>query len=96
MAKNNGLTINISPDTIIGSEIMKNRDYKYATLAVKLGDKEFMRVSYEWQGDGVPDFVMGIMSWMQSSENQEAIKNLKETNKELYNELKERFSKNLV
>jgi hypothetical protein len=88
MAKNKGLTINIAPEEIVGSEIVKSGDYKYASIGIKRGDDEYMRISYEWKGDGVPEFVMGIMSWMQS--NKEEIDKAKEEGAEGYASLKER------
>lgn len=88
MAKNKGLTINIAPEEIVGSEIVKSGDYKYASVGIKRGDDEYMRISYEWKGDGVPEFVMGIMSWMQS--NKEEIDKAKEEGAEEYAALKER------
>jgi hypothetical protein len=88
MAKNKGLTINIDPEEIVGSEIVKSGDYKYASIGIKRGDNEYMRISYEWKGDGVPEFVMGIMSWMQS--NKEEIDKAKEEGAEEYAALKER------
>jgi len=88
MAKNKGLTINIAPEEIVGSEIVKSGDYKYASVGIKRGDDEYMRISYEWKGDGVPEFVMGIMSWMQS--NKEVIDKTKEEGAEEYAALKER------
>lgn len=88
MAKNKGLTINIDPEEIVGSEIVKSGDYKYASIGIKRGDNEYMRISYEWKGDGVPEFVMGIMSWMQS--NKEEIDKAKEEGAEEYTALKER------
>jgi hypothetical protein len=89
MAKKNGLTVNIMPEEIIGSEIIRNGDYKYASIGIKRGDNEFMRISYEWKGDGVPEFVMGIMSWMQS--NKEDIDKAKEKGAEEYSALKQRL-----
>lgn len=88
MAKNKGMTITIAPEEIVGSEIVKSGDYRYASIGVKKGDKEFMRISYEWQGEGVPEFVMAIMSWMSS--NKEIIDPLKEERAEEYKALKER------
>lgn len=88
MAKSKGLTINIAPEEIVGSEIVKSGDYKYASIGIKRGDDEYMRISYEWKGDGVPEFVMGIMSWMQS--NKEEIDKAKEEGAEEYAALKER------
>ncbi|KKM97159.1 hypothetical protein LCGC14_1170870 [marine sediment metagenome] len=89
MAKNKGMTITIMPDEIVGSEIIKSGDYKYASIGVKMGDQEFMRISYEWKGEGVPEFVMAIMSWMQA--NKEVIDPLKEERAEEYAALKERM-----
>jgi len=89
MAKNKGLTINISPEEIVGSEIVKSGDYRYASVGIKKGDKEYMRISYEWQGDNLPEFVMSLMSWMQS--NKEEIDKAKEETSEEYAALKERI-----
>jgi hypothetical protein len=88
MAKQKGLVINVAPEEIVGSEIVKSGDYRYASIGIKKGDNEYMRISYEWKGDGVPEFVMGIMSWMQS--NKEEIDKAKEAGKEEYTALKER------
>ncbi len=84
------LVLKIMPEEIVGSEIIKSGDYRYASVGIKKGDKEYMRISYEWQGDTVPEFVMGLMSWMSSSENKEEIDKLKEERAEEYKELKER------
>ena len=89
MAKDKGLTINILPEEIVGSEIVKSGDYKYASVGIKRGDNEYMRISYEWKGDGVPEFVMAIMSWMQS--NQEEVDKAKKDGAEEYAALKERM-----
>ena len=89
MAKSKGLSINIMPEEIVGSEIVKSGDYKYASIGIKRGDDEYMRISYEWKGPGVPEFVMGIMSWMQS--NKEEIDKAKELGAEEYAALKERM-----
>lgn len=63
------LTLKIMPEDIKGSEIMKQGEYKYASVGVKMGENEYLRISYEWKGDGVPEFVMGIMNWMTANEN---------------------------
>ena len=87
--KNKGLVINIAPEEIAGSEIVKSGDYRYASIGVRKSDNEYMRISYEWKGDDVPEFVMGIMSWMQS--NKEEIDKAKEEGAEEYAALKERM-----
>lgn len=65
--KSKDLTINIAPDEIVGSEIYKSKDYRYASVGVKRGDSEYMRITYEWKGESVPDFVMSVMGWMQAN-----------------------------
>ena len=85
---NKALTLKIMPEEIVGSEIVKSGEYRYASVGIKKGDKEYMRISYEWRGDTVPEFVMGLMSWMSS--NKEEVDQLKEERAEEYKELKER------
>ena len=83
------LTIVIAPDQIVGADISRSRDYKYAGVGVKISDNEYLRVSYEWKGDSIPDFVMNLMSWM--SANKEEIDKNKEEHAEEYAELKKRL-----
>jgi hypothetical protein len=87
--KDKNLVITIIPDDIIGADISRSRDYKYASVGVKISDNEYLRVSYEWKGDGIPDFVMKLMTWM--SANKEEIDQLKEEHAEEYEELKNRI-----
>lgn len=87
--KAKSLTVTIVLDEIIGADISRSRDYKYASVGVKINDNEYLRVSYEWKGDTVPDFVMGLMGWMQS--NKEEIDQKKEEHAEEYVALKERM-----
>jgi len=71
MAKksNKNMTITINPDEIIGSEIMRSGDYRYARLGVRRGDSEYLSISYEWKGEGsVPEFVMGLMEFIKANE----------------------------
>jgi len=86
--KNNNLTITIVPDQIIGADISKSRDYKYASIGVKVSDNEYLRVSYEWKGEGIPDFVLGLMQFIQA--NKEEVDKQKEEHTEEYAELKNR------
>jgi len=88
-SKGKELSIKIMPEEIVGSEIVKSGDYKYASIGIKRGNDEYMRISYEWKGEGVPEFVMGIMSWMQSNEDE--IDPLKTERAEEYKNLRERM-----
>jgi len=68
-AKNKGLTINVGKDEIMYTNISKSKDgYNSARVVVKRGEKEYMSISYEWEGDGVPGFAMDLMSFMQANE----------------------------
>ncbi len=88
MAKGD-LTIIITPTEIMGSEIMKSGDYKYARVSVKKNDKQYLSISFEWQDAEIPEFVMGLMSWMQS--NKEEIEKAKVEFATEYAVLKERL-----
>ena len=69
-AKDKGLTIVIKPEEIVGSEIARSGDYKYASVGIKKGDGEYMRISYEWKDEGnIPEFVMGLMKWISSNKD---------------------------
>ena len=68
-SKNKGLTINIDKEEIMYTNISKSKDgYNSARVVVKRGDKEYMSISYEWEGDGVPGFAMDLMGFMQANE----------------------------
>jgi len=83
--KPKGMTINISAEEVLGWEIMQSGDYKYASVRVKRSDDEYLRVSYEWKGNDVPDFVMSLMSFMTANEIEKNI------DSEEYAELKKRM-----
>jgi len=86
------INISITPDEIIGSEINRNGDYKYASIVIKKSDNEYMRISYEWKDDiNVPEFVMSLMSWITSARNDEEVIKFIEEHTEEYDALKERL-----
>jgi hypothetical protein len=68
MAKNAGFTLSISPEEIIGAGIDKSGDYKYASIGIKKGADEYIRISYEWK-EGAPEFVMAILNWVSASQD---------------------------
>jgi len=68
MAKSKGLTLSIPQDNIMYTNISKSSDgYNSARLVAKMGEKEYMSISYEWEGSGVPGFAMDLMSAMQAA-----------------------------
>ncbi len=83
------LSLKIAPDEIIGSEIVQSGDFRHASVGVKVSDNEFLRVSYEWKGDVVPEFVMSLMDFMMA--NKEVIEKSKKEHAEEYEALKERI-----
>ena len=69
MAKNKGLSLNVPKDNIMYTNISKSKDgYNSARLVAKMGEKEYMSISYEWEGEGVPAFAMDLMGSMQAAE----------------------------
>ena len=66
--KSKPFSINIDPSTVVYTSISKSGDgYSSARMVVKSGDKEYMSISYEWEGAGVPDFAINLMSFMKNS-----------------------------
>ncbi|RLI64878.1 MAG: hypothetical protein DRO67_03480 [Candidatus Asgardarchaeum californiense] len=87
--KSKVITLSFDPSEIIGADITKSGEYKYASVGIKRGENERLRISYEWSGEGIPDFVMNLMSWMQA--NKEDIDKTKQEFEDEYKELKERL-----
>lgn len=62
--------------TIMAEEIMHfgmsiSKDgYKSARVIVKKGDKEYMSIGYEWEGEGIPEFVMNLMGFVKANEEE--------------------------
>jgi len=68
MAKTKDLTISVPKDKIMYTNISKSSDgYNSARLVAKMGEKEYISISYEWEGEGVPGFAMDLMSSMQAA-----------------------------
>ena len=63
-----GLKIMVEPSTIMYISISSSKSgYNYASVVSKMGDEDYMNISYEWKdGEVVPDFALEIMSIMQS------------------------------
>ena len=67
MAKNKGLNFNVASDNVMYTNISKSKDgFNSARLVAKMGEKEYMSISYEWEGEGVPSFAMDLMMFMQA------------------------------
>jgi hypothetical protein len=69
MAKMKDVTVKIDKDRIMYTNISKSQDgYNSARLVAKMGEKEYMSISYEWEGEGVPGFAMDLMDSMKAAE----------------------------
>ena len=65
------MTLSVNPDQIMYSGIRRSKDgYNNAGFEAKLGEGEFVSVSYEWKGDGIPDFVFDLMGFLQSNKEE--------------------------
>ena len=63
------MKISISPDQVVFTNISRSKDgYNSARIVAKMNEKEYMSVSYEWEGNTIPDFAMNLMGFMQANE----------------------------
>jgi hypothetical protein len=68
MAKPKGMNIAIDPTQVVYTSIMKDKSgFNSARMVIKAGDKEYLQISYDWEGSGVPDFALNLMDFMKSS-----------------------------
>jgi len=66
--KDSNFNISINPSDVVYTGISKSRDgYSSARMVVKSGDKEYLSINLEWEGDGVPGFAMNLMAFMKNS-----------------------------
>lgn len=71
MGKKKDINIKVLADQIMHTGISVSKDgYKSARMLVKIRDKEYLSISYEWEGDNVPGFVMEIMSFIQANKEE--------------------------
>lgn len=77
MAKTKDMNIKIGAEQVMYSNISRSKDgYNSARVVVKAGEKEYMSISYEWEGEGIPDFAMNLMSFMTANEMGTAVNKL--------------------
>jgi hypothetical protein len=65
--KQKNMMIDIDPSKVIFTQIMKEMDYSSARIVVKIADKEYLQVSYNWEGNSIPDFAIQLMDFMKSN-----------------------------
>ena len=70
-SKKGGITVSVSPEQIMHTGVSRSKGgYNSAGFHAKIGDNEYMSVSYEWQGDQIPDFAMDLMSFMKANKEE--------------------------
>lgn len=68
MASKKDMNIKIMPDQVVYTNISRSKEgYNSARMVVKANEKEYMSISYEWEGDGIPDFALSLMGFMQAN-----------------------------
>ncbi len=72
--KKKDFVVKVDPDSVMYTNISKSKNgYNSARMAVKVGENEYMSISYEWEGEGVPSFAMDLMGFMQANEEDAGI-----------------------
>ena len=57
--------VSVLPEQVMYTSINTSKDgYNSARMVVKVGDNEYMSISYEWEGNNIPGFAMDLMSFM--------------------------------
>jgi hypothetical protein len=72
MAKK-GFKIDVNPDNVVHTTISRAKDYNSARTVLKIGEKAYMSVSVEWEGEAIPEIVMGMMSMMQANDQKNGV-----------------------
>lgn len=68
MASKKGFNVNVDPEKVVHTSITRTKDYSSARMAIKVGDKAYMTIGVEWEGEVIPDFAMNMMQLAQANE----------------------------
>ena len=61
-------SVSVMPEEVMYTSINTSKDgYNSARMVIKKGDSEFMSISYEWEGSGIPGFAMDLMGFMKQN-----------------------------
>ena len=61
-------SVSVTADEVMYTSINTSKDgYNSARMVVKKGDNEYMSISYEWEGKGIPGFAMDLMGFMKDN-----------------------------
>jgi hypothetical protein len=71
MAKNKndkGFNLNVAPEEVMFTGISTSKDgYSSARIVAQRGENQYLSISYEWQGGGIPDFAMDLVDFMKAN-----------------------------
>ena len=71
-SKDKNFNVSVMPENVMYTSINTSKDgYNSARMVVKMNDSEYMSISYEWEGSGIPGFAMDLMGFMKQN-NMEA------------------------
>ena len=61
-------SVSVTPEEVMYTSINTSKDgYNSARMVIKKGDNEYMSISYEWEGSGIPGFAMDLMGFMKQN-----------------------------
>ena len=68
MAKIKDFSVSINPTEVLYTSINTSKDgYNSARLVAKRADKQYLSVSFEWEGGGIPDFALDLVEFMKAN-----------------------------
>lgn len=66
--KDDKFNVNVNPEEVMYTNISTSKSgYNSARMVVRRGENEYMTISYEWEGAGIPGFAMDLMSFMKTN-----------------------------
>jgi hypothetical protein len=66
-----GMTLSIKPDQVMATNIRRTKGgFNSASMAIKIGDNEYMSINYEWEGDKVTDTAMDFMGFLNANKEE--------------------------
>lgn len=67
-SKPSNFNVSINQADVVYTSINTSKDgYNSARMVMKAGDKAYLSVGLEWEGGGIPDFVLEMMAFMKNS-----------------------------
>lgn len=68
MPKQETFSISVPMEEVMYTSINTSKEgYNSARMVVKKSDSEYLSISYEWEGGGIPSFAIDLMGFMKSN-----------------------------